>query len=838
MIWDIPKSKGGIVIRKPIHLMFCILFSISFLAACTKSTEIVTPPAPSDTRVPATKNPLKPKATQVPAIKTLHPPTNTPTLPTQTIVSSPTASSINEMPMTELVSVASDGTQGNSGSHAPAISADGRYVAFSSSASNLVEEDTNGISDIFVHDRKTGQTQLVSIASDGTQGNNDSGGASISADGRYLVFFSSANNLVEGDTNGVQDCFVHDRLTGETTRVSVASDGTQANGACAYYGWWFVYKTSISADGRYVVFHSDATNLVEGDTNGVQDCFVHDRITGETTRISVASDGTQGNGSSGFPTISADGRYVAFESDATNLVEGVTNGGVFVHDRVTGKTTFESVSSDGIQGNNGAMFPAISADGRYVAFISFSDNLVEGDTNGVWDCFVHDRITGETTRVSVGSDGTQANSDDYATPAMSADGRYVVFHSDDASNLVEGGISGEVNIFVHDRVTGKTVLASVSSDGTQGNNGSLFPDISADGRYVAFGSFSDNLVEADTNEDLDVFVHDLGMSKTEIITPENAHDLTQLVSLDNSGNSIGVELAFSPNGDVLAAAYSPGPLRFYNMATFEMLSKLETRLAFINRVAFSPDGKLFAAGGRIDPYGGGIQIWDRATQKQVLYLDSFTNIVWAIAFSPNSAILATGDSDPYGIGPGTVKMWDVATGKLLSQFTTKFVHGNPGYGTVFDVAFNPEGTLLATGNGNGLVQFWDVEKNTEYVGMTGVVGRGQGVAFSPDGKMFAASGHDSFSDANPMFDLRLWDLTTGNLVFKTESPGAGSMRVTFSPSSQILASVSYDSILLWEIETGNIMATLPGGESVAFSPDGTLIAIGYNDVRLWGIPAH
>jgi WD40 repeat protein len=233
------------------------------------------------------------------------------------------------------------------------------------------------------------------------------------------------------------------------------------------------------------------------------------------------------------------------------------------------------------------------------------------------------------------------------------------------------------------------------------------------------------------------------------------------------------------------------------------------------------------------------QIWDMATQKQVLFLNSIKNIVWALAFSPNGAIFATGDGNPYGIGPGSVQMWDVVTGKLLSQFAIKFEYDSPGYGMVFDIAFNPKGTLLASGNGNGQVQFWDVAKNTEYKGMTGVVGRGIGVAFSPDGKLFAASGHDSYSDANPMLDLRLWDLTTGKLVSKTESPGAGFIHVTFSPNSQILASVSYDSILLWDIETGNIVATLPGGENVAFSPDGTLIATGNEDgLRLWGVPAQ
>ncbi len=396
------------MIRKTFRLMLCILFLIIILAACGKPTEIVPlPPPPTDTQVPATKTPLKPTATQVPATKTLPPPTDTPTMPTPTLEPSSTVSSINKLPIIERVSVASDGTQGNFDSYAPSISADGRYVTF-----------------------------------------------------------SSQSNLVEGDTNGITDIFVHDRVTGETQRVSIASDGTQGNGGENYI------TSSISADGRYVAFKSGAGNLVEGDTNGEIDCFVYDRLTGETTRVSVASNRAEGNSDYVAPAISADGRYVAFVSYATNLLEEGTNQyeNIFVHDRVRSETTLSPVSSEGTQGNNSSLAPSISADGRYVAFKSKADNLVEGDTNGVVDCFVHDRLTGETTRVSIASDGTQANGDCgfYPTflifgPSISADGRYVAFSSF-ATNLVEGfteyaNIWGYSGIYVHDRVTGETTLS-------------------------------------------------------------------------------------------------------------------------------------------------------------------------------------------------------------------------------------------------------------------------------------------------------------------------------------------------------------------------------------------
>src|SRR5439155_1436556 len=198
----------------------------------------------------------------------------------------------------------------------PALSADGRFVAFVSFATNLVAGDTNGATDVFVHDRQTGTTERVSVASDGKKGNDGSRGAALSADGRFVAFHSTPTNLGPGDTNGATDVFVHDRQTGTTERVSVASGGTEGNG--------FSAGPALSADGRFVAFHSTATNLVAGDTNGKTDVFVHDRQTGTTERVSVASDATQGNNASSYPALSADGRFVAFHSDATNLVAGDT----------------------------------------------------------------------------------------------------------------------------------------------------------------------------------------------------------------------------------------------------------------------------------------------------------------------------------------------------------------------------------------------------------------------------------------------------------------------------------------------------------------------------------
>lgn len=392
---------------------------------------------------------------------------------------------------TTWVSHDSDGNEGDGTNTLASVSADGRYVAFQSNSGNLVAQDTNECTDIFVHDLWLSETRRVSISSDGTEGNDSSYYASISADGRYVAFLSRANNLVPLDTNGWADVFVHDRNTGETTRVSVSSDGDQATSLS--------YVSSISADGLHVAIQSAASNLVTGDSNGTTDIFVHDREADETTLVSIDSDGNQADSYSWNPSISADGRYVAFQSVSTNLVPEDNNEtwDVFVHDRQLGKTTRVSVDSDGNEANDYSYNPSLSEDGRYVAFYSWATNLVPLDTNGQGDIFVHDCESGETTRVSVDSDGNEAESFSQY-PSISADGRFIAFDSQ-ADNLVPDDTNGWVgDIFVHDRETGETVRVSVDSYGNEANDYSRHAAISGNGRYVAFQSEATNLVVEDT----------------------------------------------------------------------------------------------------------------------------------------------------------------------------------------------------------------------------------------------------------------------------------------------------------------------------------------------------
>ncbi len=387
-----------------------------------------------------------------------------------------------------------------------AMSFDGQRVAFQSVASNIIPGDTNGRQDIFVRDAGGG-TVRVSVDSGGVQSNGSSSNPAVSGDGNVVAFLSDATNLVPGDTNARGDIFVHDLTTGETTRVSVDSQGNEANNLSS--------GAALSDDGRFVAFWSLATNLVPGDTNGVRDVFVHDRLTGVTERVSVDSAGNQATAESRSErggALSADGRYVTFYSEASDLVPADTNGmtDAFVHDRLTGETTRVSVDSAGNEGNGGSFGPTISADGRYVAFFSGSSNLVAGDTNGLGDIFVHDRITGATTRVSVNSGGGEANGQS-GSAYVSGDGRFVSFTSA-ADNLTPGDTNGVGDVFLHDRQTGETARVSLRWDGQQAalQSGSLGNSpVSVGGRYVAFVS-DDRLVPEDTLNFQDIFQRDRG----------------------------------------------------------------------------------------------------------------------------------------------------------------------------------------------------------------------------------------------------------------------------------------------------------------------------------------
>ncbi len=344
------------------------------------------------------------------------------------------------------------------------ISSDGLVVAFCSTATNLVGGDTNGASDVFVRDLSASSTTRVSISSAGVQAMGQARWCALSADGMFVTFSSTANNLVGGDL-AHEDVFLHSRANQITVLISQNTAGQKGIGDSGL--------PSVSGDGMRVAFQSLAGNFDALDGNADLDVFVRDLATLTTTRISAGPGGSVAFGGSFKPAISADGNFVAYASTATNLVSGDTNGfaDIFVHDLQTSSTSLVSKSTAGVQANALCTQPYLSADGRYCAFESLADNLVAGDANGQNDVFVHDLLLGTTTRANLTFDSLQSVGPSYR-PVVSADGRYVAFDSP-APDLVASDSNSASDVFRRDRLGAPPVAYCVSKLNSQG----CFPSI-------------------------------------------------------------------------------------------------------------------------------------------------------------------------------------------------------------------------------------------------------------------------------------------------------------------------------------------------------------------------
>lgn len=526
-------------------------------------------------------------------------------------------------------------TSGNSYSDNPAVSGDGRYTVFVSDATDLVEGDTNSARDVFLYDNQTQTVRRVNISQQGAQANGWSSNPAISTDGRFVAFASDATNLVFSDTNGFTDIFVVDTVSGAITRESVATGGGQANGTS--------FRATVSGNGRYVTFESFASNLAGSVTWGTSHIYLRDRTAGTTILISQ-SGGVAGNAASTQAVISADARYVAFASDASNLVSGDFNGvrDIFLRDVTSGLTTRISVSSVGIEGNGPSRAPSInrssgsSNDGRYIAFSSEASNLVASDLNGISDIFVYDRVTGSTTRLSVSSTGVEAfdptNPGETGShlgsvnPSISSTGRFVAFASL-ANNLSRGDAAGRyqtsdgngsMDVLVRDRDVADTgvfdtagnvatQLVSVNRFGYQTIRilgipstaaSDIYPAVSDDGRWVAFPTDSDqaqglahlatNRLSNDQNGFRDVFLHDrrtnalpnpVALPTVTIASPTNGSTVRvntgQLVQAEASTpNGTIRSVQFFANSDPIGAAVTSPPYQVQWTPTTEGVFRL------------------------------------------------------------------------------------------------------------------------------------------------------------------------------------------------------------------------------------------------------------------------
>ncbi len=507
-----------------------------------------------------------------------------------------TLDTIERVSVTSLGVEASDGASGY-----PSLSSDGRYVTFDSQATDLVAGDTNGQGDVFVYDRTSDNLERVSVNNEGEEGDSVSTNTFISPDGNYVTFFSqssnfsedypliagdvfiynrtadtieralafrtrvegdqtmsypsmssdgvyvafssSATNLISSDTNVVDDIFIQNTTTGVIERVSVSSLGVEGDGSS--------YSPSISSDGRYVAFNSSAANLVAGDTNVYDDVFVYDRTLDTIERVSISTLGVEGEFGGFNPYISSDGRYVSFTSESSNLVPEDTayTSDIFVYDRTLDIMERVSVSSLGVEADNSSQYSPMSSDGRYVAFESVATNLVDGDTNARSDIFVYDRTLDTVERVSVSTLGVQGNGNSN-TPAISANGRYVAFESV-ATNLVDSDTNAKRDIFIHDRTLNTTEKISISTLGVEGNDHSYFPTVSMNGRYIAYYSVATNLVTDDSNSETDLFVYDQDTNTNERISLTylggQADGGTTNIPSYPSMSSDGLSIAFQSN---------------------------------------------------------------------------------------------------------------------------------------------------------------------------------------------------------------------------------------------------------------------------------------------------
>jgi Tol biopolymer transport system component len=697
--------------------------------------------------------------------------------------------------ITTLVSVNSAGTAGgNSGSTDPHISSDGRYLEFVSTASNLVANDTNGASDVFIRDLPTGTTILAS----GNQARTDSGNgaspgtayspysfvrnfAALSADGRTVAFSSDATNLTtDADNNHTSDLVTYNVTAGTTTLASARDSALPA----AFTASGTSSSPSVSADGRYVAFYSSAGNLLPG--VGGEQIYVRDTQAGTTTLVSA---NTQRGGADyqvqSNPIISSDGRYVFFESRADDLTAQSETGGsyeLYRRDLQTNTTVLVSVDSAGTAGGNNGVSTdysvAVSPDDRYVAFQSPSTDLVSGYAAGTsgftyyGDIYLRDLQTETTTLVSVSSDGTTGANTDYPTaPQLSADGRYVAFAST-ATNLAANTPNG--GIFVRDVQQGKTVVASINAAGTAGDRGTS-PVLTPDGRYVAFVSPATDLVTGitKTTESGSVYRRDLQTGTTVLVSvdaagtgPEDGTSDSPVISAD------GRYVAFSSTSTNLI----PGGTTQYNNAYVRDLTAGKTTLVTVSTAGGDAGGV---------PYSSLLQM--SSNGQFLTFQDTATNLV------PGFTARGSFITDIY------VRNLQAGTTSLVSASTSGTGGGN---GDSSDVQLSADGGTVVFNSDAANLYAGDTNAHTDvFFASTGAgFGRISGEVFSDlDGDGTQQTGEPGLAGVTVFLD------TNGNGQLDPGEPGA----VSDSNGNYALTGLSAGTYTVAQVLPAHTQQTLP-----------------------------
>ncbi len=764
--------------------------------------------------------------------------------------------------VTRLVSGNLTGITGGNGDSFPAgWSADGRFALFESWASDLVAGDTNGVSDVFLADLALSTNRLISVNTNGVPGNGVSGNAVLSADGRFVAFVSAASDLVPGDTNGIADVFVRDCLAGTTTLASPGALSTNSPTPAAGSGF-----PQISPDGRYVAYSSQATNLVSGgQTTG--DLYLYDVAAKTTTCVSPAArvaaqgyfgttnincyshrfsaDGrflaylacplstnalspalllrygilsgatdiistnasgvTADGGEIGSLAISADGARIAFIAN-TNNPAGLTTG-VYLWDATSGGTILVSSNRDQtVSANTRCNAPGLDASGRFVWFLSNSTNLVVPYTTPDFHLFRWDGLSGTNQLVDTDLNGTgSAGLSPAAVVSASADGQSIAFEAPDGA-LVPGDNNRATDVFLRDFANQTTSLISAHDPGTPtatGNGASLLTlsCLSTSARFVAFVSEADNLVPGDTNHCRDVFVHDqltgsnlLASIAADGVTSANAQSFEPTLSAD------GRYVAFTSFATNLVTGVTNDLGNVY----VRDLQTGTTTLVSVNRFGTGPGNKLSRApllsadgnwvvfrsqAGNLHPAVSGTteNLFARNLSVGITYALTTNSAVTAVAATPDAHYVA------YGAG-SYVYLWNTLSAARATNFSYLGFSTTPLTG----MAISPDGQHLAYSYGLQ-IRGSDVATGSNWVisSWTGPVNATNrpGLRFSADGRFlaYATIGAQTAGDTNGLNDVYCYDfpLHTNQLIshsFASAAPGNGpSDSPDLSPDGRFIA---------------------------------------------------